>query len=90
MQKTNKPTYGALKAQYDGSMRALTKVMAEHSEMYGVAKELAEAAASVMQHLERHGPSIVPHLMDTDENAGQRLRAALTHYRAVMLEGPDA
>lgn len=39
--------------------------------------EVAEAAKIVMDLLEEHGPSIVPHLLDTDENAGQRLRTAL-------------
>jgi hypothetical protein len=34
-------------------------------------------ARSVMDALAEYGPSIVPHLMDTDENAGERLRAAL-------------
>lgn len=31
----------------------------------------------VMDLLQKHGPSIVPHLLDTDENAGQRFRDAL-------------
>lgn len=34
-------------------------------------------AREVMDKLESHGAEIVPHLMDTDENAGQRLREAL-------------
>ena len=39
--------------------------------------ELRDAAREVMEDLERYGPSIVPHLLDTDDNAGQRLRKAL-------------
>ncbi len=39
--------------------------------------ELLTAAREVMRLLEEHGPSIVPHLMDDDENAGQRLRDAI-------------
>jgi hypothetical protein len=46
----------------------------------GVADKLAREANEVMQKLEQHGPSIVPHLMGTDENAGQRLRDALAEY----------
>ena len=39
--------------------------------------ELVEHAGKVMELLKEHGPSIVPHLMDTDDNAGQYLRDAL-------------
>lgn len=42
---------------------------------------LEKAAGEVMRLLEQYGPSIVPHLIDTDENAGQRLRD--------LLEGVD-
>ena len=38
---------------------------------------LARLSASVMKILENHGPGIVPHLMDTDENDGERLRNVL-------------
>lgn len=41
------------------------------------APDMFEAAKEVMSALEEHGPSIVPHLVDTDENAGQRLREAI-------------
>jgi len=44
------------------------------------AAALAEAARDVMAYLEQHGPSIVPHLLDTDENPGERLREALRQY----------
>lgn len=39
--------------------------------------DLLKAAKEVIGLLEKHGGSIVPHLMDTDENAGQRLRDAI-------------
>ena len=39
--------------------------------------DVATLAGSVMRHLEAYGPSIVPHLMDTDDNAGEYLRRAL-------------
>ena len=40
-------------------------------------REVAEHAATVMRYLEEDGASIVAHLMDTDDNPGQRLREAL-------------
>jgi len=43
----------------------------------GYASELRAAAKEVMAALHEYGPSIVPHLMDDDMNAGQRLRAAI-------------
>ncbi len=39
--------------------------------------DLLTEAKKVMELLEEHGPSIVPHLLDTDENPGQRLRDAI-------------
>lgn len=63
--------------------RAFEKYMAEHVAAWHedeVEKRLAplrEAAKEVMDLLAKHGPGIVPHLMDTDENAGQRLRELL-------------
>lgn len=39
--------------------------------------EVAEYAREVMSYLEKYGSSIVPHLLDTDENPGERLRDAL-------------
>jgi hypothetical protein len=41
------------------------------------APALLIAAKEVMAALEKFGGSIVPHLMDTDMNAGQRLRDAI-------------
>ncbi len=38
---------------------------------------LLAAAKEVMGLLQEYGPSIVPHLMDSDQNAGQRLRDAI-------------
>lgn len=34
-------------------------------------------AREVMDALEQHGAAIVPHLLDNDENSGERLRQAL-------------
>lgn len=48
-----------------------------NARLIGAAPELLSAAIEVMQALEEHGPSIVPHLLDTDMNAGQRLRDAI-------------
>ena len=46
----------------------------------GSSVALARAAHGVMAALEEYGPSIVPHLLDTDENDGQRLRDALAEW----------
>ena len=45
--------------------------------LIAAAPELLEAASEVVRLLEYHGPAIVAHIMDTDDNAGQRLRAAI-------------
>jgi len=47
-------------------------------------RDLRDAAGAVMALLEKHGPSIVPHLMDTDDNAGEWLRSLLRDT------GPDS
>lgn len=44
-------------------------------------------AFKVMVMLRTHGESIVPHIMDTDDNAGQRLREA---FGTVTTNGADA
>jgi hypothetical protein len=41
------------------------------------ARKVEEAARRVSDLLTAHGASIVPHLMDTDDNPGQELRNAL-------------
>lgn len=43
--------------------------------------DLARKAEAVMDSLAAFGGSIVPHLLDTDENAGERLRAAVIRAR---------
>lgn len=40
-------------------------------------RDLALKAKAVMDDLEKHGPSIVPHLIDTDSNNGQYLRVEI-------------
>ncbi len=37
-------------------------------------QQLKDASNEVMNLLEEHGGSIVPHLLDSDDNAGERLR----------------
>ena len=50
----------------------------EEAKRYIAKLEAVEMAArAVMTELKAHGPSIVPHLMDTDDNAGEYLRRAL-------------
>jgi hypothetical protein len=48
-----------------------------NAHLISAAPDMYEAAKKVMTALEKHGGSIVPHLMDTDDNAGQELREAL-------------
>ena len=45
-------------------------------------RALLAAAKEVMAALQEHGSSIVPHLMDSDQNAGQRLRDAIAEAEA--------
>ena len=59
---------GALERQ-GGSSALESKVI-----MY---RAVYEAAVAVMQALDEHGGDIVEHLMDTDDNDGQRLRDAI-------------
>lgn len=40
-------------------------------------KRVERHAREVMDALKKHGPGIVPHLMDTDDNSGEYLRRAL-------------
>ncbi|CAN7602494.1 hypothetical protein [Bosea sp. LjRoot237] len=47
------------------------------AHLIAAAPDVVEHAKRVMALLAKHGPSIVPHLMDSDDNAGQRLRDAL-------------
>lgn len=39
---------------------------------------LLEYSEKVLSKLKKYGPSIVPHLMDSDDNDGQFLREAIT------------
>ena len=54
-------------------------------EAWGVSREAVAAlvtqASAVMSLLEKHGGGIVPHLLDTDDNPGEFLRAALERVR---------
>jgi hypothetical protein len=47
-------------------------------------QQVAFKADRVMTMLENHGSSIVPHLLDSDDNAGQRLRLAIWQARNVL------
>jgi hypothetical protein len=64
----------------DAAADAVDDIMEALPELVERVKRLEEAlklGKIVMDMLDEHGPSIVPHLLDTDENAGQRFRAAL-------------
>lgn len=48
-----------------------------NAKLIAAAPALLKYAIDVMEILERGGGSIVPHLLDTDDNAGQKLREAI-------------
>jgi hypothetical protein len=48
-----------------------------NAKLIAAAPDLLSAAKEVMDTLAKFGGSIVPHLLDTDMNAGQRLRDAI-------------
>lgn len=50
----------------------------EHANLQ--VRDIATKAHAVMAALEEHGASIVPHLLDTDDNAGEELRQAVKAY----------
>jgi len=54
----------------------VARLKAENSMLWINGSRLSMAAYVVMDLLKQHGKSIVPHLIDTDENPGQRLREA--------------
>jgi hypothetical protein len=53
------------------------RLRAELAEVREAAKCTEQCGRVVMEMLDEHGPSIVPHLIDTDDNVGQRLRNSL-------------
>lgn len=50
-----------------------------NARLIAAAPDLLSAAREVMEALEQYGASIVPHLLDDDMNAGQRLRNAIAN-----------
>ena len=66
--------------------KAEQRTRRECMELRDQVRVLRGASSTVMRLLEEHGPSIVPHLMDTDETAGQRLRDALAATEPKVLD----
>lgn len=62
------------------SLEKLRQALQSQAEKDRVMKLMADKGKRVMDLLEKHGGSIVPHLLDTDENAGQEFREALSEY----------
>lgn len=48
-----------------------------NAKLIAAAPLLLKYAIDVMEILDRGGKDIVPHLLDTDDNAGQKLREAI-------------
>jgi hypothetical protein len=61
-----------------------TRLQAEIGVKNEMLRELIRRSSAVMTMLEVHGGAIVPHLMDTDENAGQFLREAIESARKLL------
>jgi chromosome segregation ATPase len=69
-------------------MDDLAATRAELARVREAAQDVKWYGGMVMEMLEEHGPSIVPHLIDTDDNAGEHFRDALRRLaRAVGEEG---
>ena len=66
-------------------VESVASQIAAAREAWGVSREavagLVTQASAVMSLLEKHGGGIVPHLLDTDDNPGEFLRAALERVR---------
>lgn len=48
-----------------------------NARLIAAAPDVVREASRVMALLAEHGPLIVPHLLDSDDNTGQRLRTAI-------------
>lgn len=73
---------GAEDAFFSEDFQQIDDHRMDRSPMAVSALTLLSAAIEVMGLLEKHGPSIGPHLLDTDMNAGQRLRDAIAAAQA--------
>ena len=71
--------------QWDGD----GEVVWENAKLIAAAPDLLESSQKVMSLLEKHGSSIVPHLMDTDENAGEELRQAIARAKSGACEAEE-
>ncbi|WP_276200607.1 hypothetical protein [Chelatococcus sp. XZ-Ab1] len=75
-QFTNQGSYGLDKDDAEFALRAINA--------FDTMERAAKAAKEVMTLLDEHGASIVPHLLDSDENPGQRLRDAIVGVEASL------
>jgi len=71
-----------LVAHYIGESDA--KFIVRACNTYDALVRIYEAAKKVMDLLEKHGSDAVPHLMDTDENCGQKLREFIAEYTKII------
>ncbi len=68
----------------DASQRQAIAVLDDWLAMERLLRKLTARADVVMCVLYSEGPKIVPHLIDTDENAGQFLRETIAEARALL------
>lgn len=69
------------KARDIWNTRANDTLAEENKRLREALGNVCKNAQRVMSLLEKHGADIVPHLLDTDENAGQLLREALNQTK---------
>lgn len=63
-------------------LAALTAERDQLRKELAAAKAVVEDAGKIMALLSKYGKDIVPHLMDTDDNPGERIRRALAAKEA--------
>ncbi len=64
-------------AELKSDVKAGAHMLAKATDRINDLEAVAKAAEEVMKLLSENGASIVPHIIDTDDNPGQRLRNAL-------------
>jgi hypothetical protein len=79
----------AAEAERDATNALINSARISLDQVTAERDALARAALAVMDTLEEYGPSIVPHLIDTDENDGERLRVLARRALSVEAAGTE-
>ena len=67
-------------AAYHTMKEAATRI----EQLEAALSRLSKSAGTVMRYLEQDGPRVVPHLMDSDDNPGQRCREDIAQALSVL------